>query len=59
MHATAQELLEMLQNPNLKPYLQIELAAVVDASEAFVRTTYNLEGDGPLVLTCTVGVMKS
>ncbi len=36
----------------VKPYLQIELAAVVDAGEAFVKATYNLEGDGPLVLRC-------
>ena len=42
----------MLQNPNVKPCLQIELAAVVDAGEAFVKATYNLEGDGPLVLRC-------
>ena len=33
-------------------YLKIELAAVVDWGEAFVKATYNLEGDGPLVFTC-------
>ncbi len=25
---------------------------MVDAGEAFVKATYNLEGDGPLVLKC-------
>ena len=37
--ATNQKLLEMLQNPTVKPYVQMELAAVVDAGEAFVKTT--------------------
>ena len=32
--------------------LKIEFAAVVDYGEPFVRGTYNLEGDGPLVFTC-------
>lgn len=50
--ATNQKLLEILQNPTTKAFLQVELAAVVDAGEAFVKATYNLEGDGLLVLTC-------
>ena len=32
--------------------LKIELAAVVDWGELFVKATYNLEGDGPLAFTC-------
>jgi len=28
------------------------LAAVIDYGEEFVKTTYKLEGDGPLVFTC-------
>ena len=32
--------------------LQIELAAIVDCGERFVKTMYELEGDGPLVLRC-------
>ena len=32
--------------------MKIELAAVVDWGEVFVKATYNLEGDGPLALTC-------
>lgn len=50
--ATNQKLLEMLQNPTVRPYVQMELAAVVDADDAFVKATYNLEGDGPVVLRC-------
>lgn len=49
---TNQKILEMLQNPSTKSYVQVELAAVVDAGEAFVKATYTLEGDGPLVLKC-------
>ena len=41
---TNRKLLEMLQNPTVKAYVQIELAAIVDAGEAFVKATYNLEG---------------
>ena len=41
--------------------LQIELAAVVDAGEPFVKATYKLEGDGPLALECyeILGVVKA
>ena len=35
-----------------KATLQLELAAVVDIGVHFVKATYDLEGDGPLVLTC-------
>ena len=30
--------------------LQIELAAIIDFGEPFVKATYRLEGDGPLAL---------
>ena len=53
---TNRKLLEMLQIPTVKAYMymyvQIALAAIVDAGEAFVKATYNLEGDGSLVLGC-------
>ena len=42
----------MLQNPTVNAYPQIVLAAVVDAGEAFIKATYNLERHGPLVLRC-------
>ena len=32
--------------------LQLELAAIVDIGEQFVKATYYLEGDGPLVFSC-------
>jgi len=32
--------------------LQGELAAVIDIGIHFVSATYDLEGDGPLVLSC-------
>ena len=50
--ATNQKLLELLHNPTTKSFIQVELAAVVDAGEAFVKATYNLGGDGPLVHKC-------
>ena len=30
----------------------VELAATIDAATPFVKATYNLEGDGPLALSC-------
>ena len=47
--ATNQKSLEVLQNPITKAYLQIELAAIVDTGEAFVKATYNLEREDPLL----------
>lgn len=31
---------------------KLELAAIIDWGKPFVTTTYDLEGDGPLVFTC-------
>ena len=30
----------------------VELGATIDAATPFVKATYNLEGDGPLALSC-------
>ena len=30
----------------------VELAVTIDTGMPFVKATYNLEGDGPLVLSC-------
>lgn len=49
---TGGKLLEMLQNANVKAHIQMEIAAVVDAGEAFVKAIYDLEGDGPLAFHC-------
>jgi len=32
--------------------LQVELAGVIDYGKEFVKATYKLEGDSPLVFTC-------
>ena len=50
--STCVKLLEILSNPQSRLLLRIELAAVVDVGIHFVKDTYNLEGDGILVLTC-------
>ena len=50
--ATRQKLLGILTDPQKNALLQIELAAVVDCGEPFVKVTYTLEGDGQLVLEC-------
>ena len=49
---TSTKLLEILKDNKKKSFLQIELAAIIDVGESFVKATYNLEGDGPLVLLC-------
>ena len=49
---TRQKLLSILQDPQKSTRLQLELAAVIDAGEAFVKATYKLEGDGALVFNC-------
>ena len=50
--ATRSRMLSILQDPCKKMYLKVEMAAVVDAGKQFVQATYNLEGNGPLVLYC-------
>ena len=42
---------EILTDSLKKIQLRMELAAIVDAGEYFVKGTYNLEGDSPLALT--------
>ena len=46
------KLQNIMNNPTLKPQLMVELAITVDAGEPFVKATYFLEGDGPLVFSC-------
>ena len=50
--ATRGKLLAILQNPQEKAHLMVELAVTIDAGMPFVKATYNLEGDGPLALIC-------
>lgn len=46
------KLLELLHDGKKVAFLKMELAAVVDTGEPFVKSTYILEGDGPLVFKC-------
>ena len=47
---SAKKLLDMLNDQPTMRKLQIEIAITIDAMEAFVKATYNLEGDGVLAL---------
>ena len=49
---TTLKLLQLLGDRQQSTYLQLELASVIDCGERFVKATYELEGDGPLVLRC-------
>ena len=49
---TRGKLLTMLHDRQQKLYLMVELAVTIDAAMPFVKVTYNLEGGGPLSLTC-------
>ena len=42
----------IFSDPNKNIILQIELAAIVDWGEPFVKTTYRVEGDGALAFEC-------
>ena len=50
--ATRRKLLSILQDSQKNSKLQLELAAVIDVGEPFVKATYKLEGDGALVFSC-------
>ena len=50
--ANRQHLLEIFDDPQACQDLRLELAAIVDAGVHFVKATYYLEGDGPLVFSC-------
>ena len=50
--ATTAKLSLLLSDSQKKAYLEVELAALVDCGVSFVKATYNLEGDGPLVFKC-------
>ena len=46
------KILAILDDPQKYSCLQVELAVVIDVGEHFVKATYSLEGDGPLVFSC-------
>ena len=56
--ATQSKLLKILQTPQELIKLKVELAAVIDVRQHFVKSTYNLEGDGLLSLTCYEEILK-
>ena len=52
------KLLDILSNPTSLALLKIEMAIVNDVWEHFVKSTYRLEGDGPLALVCYEDILK-
>ena len=46
------ELQEILSDPQQHMLLKLELAATMDVGEHFVKATYFVEGDGPLIFSC-------
>ena len=52
------KLLDILHDPNQLGQLKMELAAVIDIGEQFVKTTYNLEGEGALMINCFEEIAK-
>ena len=52
------KLLDILHDPNQLGQLKMEVAAVVDVGEHFVKTTYRLEGDGALMVNCYEEIAK-
>ena len=55
-HTTRSKLTGMLNDPVKRVLLEVELATIVDFGHEFVTTTYNLEGDGPLVFSLWKGL---
>lgn len=50
--ATRRHLLEIIDNSQDLRDLRLELGIIVDAGVHFVKATYYLEGDGPLIFSC-------
>lgn len=46
------QLQEILRDPQQHLLLKLELAAIIDVGEHFVKATYFVEGDGPLIFSC-------
>ena len=51
-NATSTKLASIINDPQKKALLKIELSAIVDWGKPFVKATYSLEGDGELALEC-------
>ena len=50
--ATKSKLLSFFTDNKKKSKLKMELAIVIDYGQNFLKATYDLEGDGPLILRC-------
>ena len=50
--ATTMKLKSILNCARKSSLLQVELASIIDAGEAFVKATYKLEGDAPVIFEC-------
>ena len=50
--ATSTKFLQFFSDKRKIKYLQLELAAIVDVGEPFVKATYQLKGDGTLAFGC-------
>jgi len=48
----SRQLVDFFSHLNNAISLKLELAALVDVGKVFVKATYILEGDGPLVFSC-------
>ena len=46
------QLQDLLSDPESLVNFKLELAVIIDVGEHFVKATYFLEGDGPLVFSC-------
>ena len=55
---SAKKLLDMLNDEPTMTKLKIEIAITIDAMEAFVKATYNLEGNGALALSAYEEIRK-
>ena len=56
--ATLDKVKQILSDPVKNVQLKMELAVVIDAGELFVKSTYTLEGDGPLALCAYEEIRK-
>ena len=56
--ATGSKLRDIIRDPQQLIALKMELAAVIDVGTYFVKGTYNLEGDGVLVVNCYEELLK-
>ena len=50
--ATKSKILSFFTDNEKKSKLKMELAIAIDHGQNFVKATYDLEGDGPLILCC-------